>query len=99
MALLIFSPIALFAALALIDVLLSVYEYKIKLKQWVLPKLWLISNNICTVGYASLILMSNMYIGIISASLCIITLMCIKLYLHYIEHSEMQKIISLKEGE
>jgi hypothetical protein len=80
MALLIYSPVSLFAAIALIDVGLSVYEYKIKLKQWVLPKLWLISNNICTVGCASLILMSNMYIGIITASLCVIIVICIDCY-------------------
>jgi hypothetical protein len=83
MAFMYMSPIPLFAGMVVVDVSMMMYEYNVKLKQWVIPKLWLVSQFSCLIGYASLIFLSNMQIGVMIASLCILFVIMTDLYLHY----------------
>ena len=83
MALMFWSPIALFAAMALIDSAIMAYEYRLKLKEWVVPRVWLLAQILCIVAYASLIFLSSMLVGIIVASICIVIVLFFDLYLSY----------------
>jgi hypothetical protein len=95
MALIILSPVPLFAAMALIDVVVSAYEYKVKLGEWVVPKLWLANQVLCIVGYAALIFLSNMLLGLIVGMTCVVAIIGIDSYLHYKEYVEMERIQDL----
>jgi hypothetical protein len=83
MALMFMSPIPLFAGMVVIDISMMMYEYKVKSKQWAIPKLWLFCQMNCLIGYASLIFLSNMIMGLIIASICILLVVLIDSYLHY----------------
>jgi hypothetical protein len=83
------SPIPLFAGMVVIDILMMIYEYGMKQKQWVIPKLWLLIQSCSLLGYGILIFLNNMKIGIIIASICILMLILCDIYLHYKEYEQL----------
>lgn len=80
------SPVPLFAGVAVIDIALMSYEYRIKLKTWVVPRCWLLNQILCLVACALLIFFNNMILGLIMASLTIIAVLVSDTYLHYREY-------------
>lgn len=83
MGVLFWSPVALFTALAVIDSIIILYEYRLKLKEWVVPKVWILTQILCLVGYGSLIFLSNMTLGLIITSVCIVAMLGFDAYLQY----------------
>ena len=86
MVMMTWSPIPLFAGLAVIDSALMSYEYRIKLKRWVIPKCWILNQLLCLMAYASLIFFSNMKAGIILCSVFVGIVLISDCYVHYREY-------------
>lgn len=89
MTLIFWSPVPLFSAMLLIDVVLLVYEYKLKLKTWVVPKIWLVSHILLLISFTSLVFLNNMLAGLIVALACVTTVLCLDILLIYYEHLEI----------
>lgn len=89
MTLIFWSPVPLFSAMLLIDVVLLVYEYKLKLKTWVVPKIWLVSHILLLISFTSLVFLNNMLAGLIVALACVTTVLCLDVLLIYYEHLEI----------
>mgnify|MGYP003496460760 CR=1 FL=1 len=86
MAMMSMSPIGLFTAMAVLDTAMMLYEYKVKTKEWVVPKVWMLSHSVCIVSYSLLIFLSNSLLGIIIASILILIVCSLDCYLQYCEH-------------
>ena len=91
-ALMSWSPVPLFAGVAVIDTALMAYEYRVKLKQWVIPKCWLMSQILCLLACAFLIFLNNMKLGLIMSSIAIIVVLFSDFYLHYKEYKALKQI-------
>lgn len=83
MGLLFFSPVALFVVLVVVDAAILAYEYKLKIKEWVVPKVWVVSHVLCLTSYGVLIFLSNMSLGLIISAVCIVIMLVFDLYLQY----------------
>ena len=92
-AMMTWSPVPLFAGVAVIDSALMIYEYRVKSQIWVVPKCWLLNQVLCLVACGFLIFFNNMLLGLIISSLAICVVVVSDLYLHYREHQEMKKIL------
>lgn len=76
------SPILLYAALWAIDIIMIYFTYKAKIKEWVVPKIWLIQNIVCLLSYGTLIFLSNMLLGLIITSVLTVFVLICDFYLH-----------------
>lgn len=83
MALMYWSPVLLFSALVVIEIGMIMIEYKFKLKEWLVPKAWVICNILNIISYASLIFLSNMIMGLLISSASILLILFIDGYLIY----------------
>jgi hypothetical protein len=52
-------------------------------KKWAVPKVWVVSLLCCDMGYASLLFLSNMLLGLIIASVFIGLAVLCDSYIHY----------------
>jgi hypothetical protein len=86
MTLLFWSPIPLFSVIIVVDGAIMAYEYKLKLKEWVVPKIWLLNQILLLASYGCLIFMVNMSLGIILSMVFTATTMAFDCYLQYAEH-------------
>lgn len=92
MTLIYLSPVPLFTTVVVLDSFMMFFEYQQKRKYWVLPIGWLLSNILILVCYSSLIFLSNMLLGIIICSCCILFVLGCDLYIQYCEYYETEKI-------
>jgi hypothetical protein len=83
MGIMFISPISIFAGMVAIDISMMIFEYKVKLKRWAVPKLWLFNQIICLISYAALIFLPSMQLGIIIVSILIVVVILFDSYLHY----------------
>lgn len=83
MTLIFWSPVPLFSSMVVIDIVLMAYEYKIKLKEWVVPKVWLVSHSLLLISFGALIFLNNMLVGIIVALVCVTFVLGCDIFLLY----------------
>ena len=82
MAWLYLSPVALFGGLVVLDLFFIYWEYQSKRSIWAVPKHWYLNQILLLLAYSCLIFMSNMSLGILLSSICVLVVAIIDTDLH-----------------
>jgi hypothetical protein len=86
-------------SLIFLDICLLIIEYILKKDKKVMPKIWLFNNILADVGLVLMMLGPYSLISVFIASICILAVIAIDIYIMMKENAEMKEIRKVKLHE
>ena len=85
------SPLYLFCAAFIADILLMIIEFRLSREQKPHPKLWVFNNVFADLALLLLVFIHSHYVTLIFASLMVLIIVVIEFYVHYKDYQAQKK--------